>query len=882
MKIRILFASAALVAALPAVGAEANPVRDAKNIPLRERISFDRNWRFQKGDPSGVGDSLAYRTIKPWLLPSGNAFRRTAAPQPEGAAPGETVSHVQPAFEDAGWRMLDLPHDWGIEGPFDQELPGETAKLPWAGVGWYRKSFDIPGTDKGKRILLDMDGAMACATVWCNGRFVGGWPYGYASWQLDLTPFIEFGGSNTLAIRVDNPPESSRWYPGSGIYRHVWLEKVAPLHVAHWGVAISTPDVSPDAATVKLAIKLENSTSSPMNAEVLTGIVRLVMQDGTPVREPVAVVSTDSAPVPAGESTTVTQTVALKKPVLWSPSTPHLYLAVVLVVSAGNTVDSVETSFGVRTAEFTRDDGFLLNGERLPIRGVCLHHDLGAIGAAFNRSAAERVLRIMKDMGVNAIRTSHNPPAPELLDLADRMGFLVMDELVDTWRTAKKRNDYHRLFDDWAEADLRAMIRRDRNHPSVVLWSIGNEIAEQDQRDGPDLAKWLTSIAREEDFTRPVTMGVNSGEAGFNGFQKALDVFGYNYKPQLYARFRENSPKLPLYGSETASTISSRGEYVFPVDDSTHGDGTLGQQVSSYDLQAPPWATTPDEEWRGQDANPSVAGEFIWTGIDYLGEPTPFNTDTTNLLNYRTPEERAAAEAELRALGKIRVRSRSSYFAPVDLAGFPKDRFYLYQSHWRPDLPMAHILPHWNWPDRFGQVTPVFVYTSGDEAELFLNGRSLGRRKKGPGEYRLRWNDVKYEPGELKAVAYQGGREWAEAVVKTAGPAAKLVLEPEHPRLAANGDDLLYVKTRVLDTNGLFVPTANVPLHFEVSGPATVVATDNGDATDLTTFSSPDRKSFNGLALAILRAKHGADGNVKLSVRGEGLQPATIDIPISR
>jgi beta-galactosidase len=466
---------------------------------------------------------------------------------------------------------------------------------------------------------------------------------------------------------------------------------------------------------------------------------------------------------------------------------------------------------------------------------------------------------------------SHNPPAPELLDLCDRMGFLVLDELSDTWTRPKKPNGYARLFADWHEADLRALITRDRNHPCVIAWSTGNEIPEQSDAAGHAISRELTAIAHDADPTRKVSAAAHFIGSGYNGFQKTVDVFGYNYKPGEYAKFRAANPNIPLLGTETSSTISSRGEYFFPVTNDKRG-GAADFQMSSYDLYAPPWATTPDAEFKGQEENPFVAGEFVWTGFDYLGEPTPYSADKTNLLNYSNAEDKARAEQELKTLGKIMVPSRSSYFGIVDLAGFKKDRFYIYQAHWRPDLPMAHILPHWNWPERVGQVTPVHVYTSGDEAELFLNGKSLGRKKKGKFEYRLRWDDVKYTPGELKVVAYKSGKPWATDVVKTTGPAAKLTLAADRAAIANDGRDLSFVTATIMDKDGLLVPRSKNAIAFTIDGPGEIVATDNGDATSHVPFQSKERAAYNGLALAIVRTKPGEAGEIRVKATSPGLK----------
>jgi beta-galactosidase len=823
---------------------------DSLDARARERTSFDAGWRFNKGDPAGTQAPSANASLDTWNPP----------------ATGE-------GFDDAGWRKLDLPHDWGIEGPFNQAWPGETGKLPWWGVGWYRKHFTLPAVDAGRRIYLDVDGAMSHAAVWINGHYVGGWPYGYASWRVDLTPFVKPGAQNVVAIRLDNPPDSSRWYPGGGIYRNVWLVKTDPLHVAQYGTYVTTPRVTPESATVDVRATLQNDAadaSTSARAQVATEIYALDAA-GKRTGEPVARQEASGAvKLFAGRQAEISQTLSIPQPRLWSVASPQRYVAVTTVSADGKVVDQVETPFGIRNISLDPDRGLLLNGQRVTLQGVCMHHDLGALGTAINVRALERQLEILREMGVNAIRTSHNPPAPELLDLADRMGFLVLDEAFDAWAQAKKPNDYHTLFADWHEKDLRAMIRRDRNHPSVFAWSIGNEIPEQAKPEGWKLAAHLAEIARGEDRTRPVTAAYNHTESGYNGFQEVVDLFGYNYKPQEYAKVHAHAPHIPVFGSETASTVSSRGEYVFPVSDDK-SKGLADFQVSSYDLSAPPWATPPDAEFRGQDDNPFVAGEFVWTGFDYLGEPTPYNSDSTNLLNFSDPAQQQRAAKELADMKKISVPSRSSYFGIVDLAGFKKDRFYLYQARWRPELPMAHLLPHWNWPERLGQVTPVHLYTSGDEAELFLNGKSLGRKKRGPRDYRLRWDDVVYQPGTLHTVVYKNGKPWAEDTVQTTGKPARLTLSADRTLLHADGADLAFVTVKVADKEGRMVPRASDRVRFTLSGPGEIVATDNGDATSFESFQSPSRKAFNGMALAIVRTRPGQAGKLVLTASAPGL-----------
>jgi len=717
---------------------------------------------------------------------------------------------------------------------------------------------------------------MSHAKVWLNGQLVGGWPYGYASWRVDLTPYVKFGADNIIAIRLDNPPNSSRWYPGGGIYRNVWLVKTEPVHVAHWGTYVTTPEVGAQTATVKVQVNVDNETDSNSVVTVKNEFFELGT-DGVKGK-PVASLAADGVKIAAHQSQSAESRITFKDPRLWSIEKPQRYVVVTSIEQNGKPVDNYETPFGIRTIQFTADNGFLLNGKRVPLNGVCDHHDLGALGAAISTRALERQVQILKEMGCNAIRTSHNPPAPELLDLCDRLGMLVMDESFDCWKGGKSGNDYHLLWNDWHEKDWRAELRRDRNHPCVILWSIGNEVVEQGSPAGLVISAELTRIAHEEDPTRPTAAACSDVQAAFNGFQRNMDVFGYNYKPTGYGRAHDANPGLPIFGSETASCISSRGEYFFPVS-INKGGGKADFQMSSYDLSAVPWGTIPDTEFRGQDEMPFVAGEFVWTGFDYLGEPTPYNSDMSNLLNFTDPAEKARMQKELEELGKIRVPSRSSYFGIIDLAGFPKDRFFIYQAHWRPDFPMAHILPHWNWPDRVGQITPVHVYTSGDSAELFLNGQSLGLKKKGQYEYRLHWDDVVYQPGELKVVAYKNGKKWATDVMKTTDPAAKLKLQADRNTIKADGQDLSFVTVTIADKAGLLVPRSKNRVHFDISGPGEIVATDNGDATSFESFQSHERNAFNGLCLVIVRAKAGESGKMMLQATSEGL--ATAEIPIT-
>jgi beta-galactosidase len=765
-------------------------------------------------------------------------------------------------FDDSKWRTLNLPHDWGIEGPFRMDLENETGKLPWAGIGWYRKSLELTDADQGKAIFLDFDGAMSQAKVFVNGKPAGEWAYGYNSFRIDLTPLLKTG-ANSIAVRLHNPPKSSRWYPGGGIYRHVWLVKAPPLHIAYNGVFARCRSVSPASAEVLVTTEIEGEPGAGPAPE-------RVLELFDPAGNRVA-----SARVPASENTGLLK---VEKPVLWDVENPHLYTLRTTLVKGSHKIDSRDTLIGIRTAEW-KPDGFYLNGRRVQIKGVCNHHDLGAIGAAFNTRAAERQIELLKTMGCNSIRTSHNPPAPQLLDLCDRMGILVLDELFDMWKMAKKPGDYHLHFDAWHERDIANFVRRDRNHPCVIAWSTGNEIPEQGNPKMHWVSEKLSAGIRKHDDTRMITAGCNNLASATNGFVETVDILGFNYpvrQPKLAAEIHAKKPNLPILSTETSSCVSSRGCYYFPVKwDKAAGNYEF--QVSSYELSAPGWANRPDLDFELLERNPFVAGEYVWTGFDYIGEPTPYNNDSTNALNFQNPEERKKAMAELEKLGG-KAPSRSSYFGILDLCGFPKDRFYLYQAHWRPEHPMAHILPHWNWPERTGQVTPVHVFTSGDEAELFLNGKSLGRKKKEPFKYRIVWEDVIYQPGELRVVAWKNGREWAKAERSTTGAATKLSVEVDRPAIQANGTDLAYVTVTIADDQGRLVPRSMDRLNFEVDGDAEIVAVCNGDATSHESLQGNTMKAFNGLCQVILRGKPGKPGTATLKVTAEKLATGKVTI----
>ena len=752
--------------------------------------------------------------------------------------------------KDGETRVLNLPHDWGVEQPFLQENPGETGKLAWWGKAIYSKNLHLEDLDKNLR--LEVDGAFSNAKVYVNGAEAGGWPYGYASWAVELTPFVH-EGDNLIEIKLDNKPESSRWYPGGGIYRNVWLTRSAKTAVAHWGTFVKA-DIR---GTVTIDITLK--TDKPLMAKVTTCIL------GTSAH-----VVTES---PVYDGRVLTQTLEVEDPRLWYTDRPALYVART-TVETENGVDVYDTPFGFRELEW-REDGFYLNGWKTFLKGVCLHHDAGALGAVWNEDAWARRLQMLKAMGCNAIRCSHNPPAPELLDLCDKMGFLVMDELTDTWTWPKKENGYATLFDEWAEKDLVAMIRRDRNHPSVILWSIGNECGEQGDPTRWWIPQMLTDICHREDPTRLTTAGNDNPWAASQPYAATIDVYGFNYKPHLYEEFVRNHPGQPVIGSETASCISTRGYYRFPVEQEKDKGWSMEApfQVSSYDLYAPGWASKPDYEWQYEDAVPQCAGEFVWTGYDYLGEPTPFNMDPSVLTNFHTEEEKEAFKKMVAGWGQtiaeVPLPSRSSYFGIIDLAGFPKDRFWLYQARWRPNLPMAHILPHWTWPGREGQVTPVHVYSSGDEAELFVNGKSYGRIKKDG--YRFVWDQVVYRPGTVDVIVYKNGQLWARDRVCTAGKASMLLASVDYA-----GEDLSFVTVDVADREGNLVPDADHLLTFSVKGPAQLVATDAGDPTSHVPFYSPSLPAFHGKASVIVRRT--GEGPITVVCSAKGLKKAAIGL----
>ncbi|MBT3294859.1 MAG: glycoside hydrolase family 2 protein [Verrucomicrobia bacterium] len=762
--------------------------------------------------------------------------------------------------DDSGWETVEVPHDWAIAGPFDREhdivrkvakgqadieenvryITGRSGGLPHIGEGWYRKELDIPASGAGRVFRLECDGIMSHSTVYCNGAPVGSWPYGYTSFAFDLSPFIQPGERNLIAVHVNNLGNSSRWYPGAGIYRNVRLVELDPVHIDLWGVEITTPEITNTHGTVNIVTRLAGIVETN-GVSVRTTIL-------TPQGEPVA---TDEC----AASGTAEQTLVVDAPELWSLESPTQYTVRSEVLLNGALTDVLDTRFGFRTLRFDVASGFYLNGISVKMKGVCQHHDLGPLGAAVNSAALRRQLEMLQEMGCNAIRTSHNPPTPELPAMASEMGILIIDEMFDEWKHLKMDNGYNILWDEWAEKDVRALIRRDRNHPAVIMWSIGNEIHEQSKEDGPAISQFLVDICHDEDPTRPVTAGLNHfGTPISHALAATLDIPGWNYKPHKYGHARLALPDKPIYGSETASTVSSRGEYYFPARDEIHERrDTL--QVNSFDMSCPGWATSPDTEFQAQEAHPFVMGEFVWTGFDYLGEPTPYSEEWP---------------------------SRSSYFGIIDLAGLPKDRYYLYQSHWT-DKEVLHLLPHWTWPGLEGQPVSVQCYASYDKVELFVNGVSQGMRdryEKGrvlQSNYRFLWQDVTYEPGEIKVVAYAGdGSILNETRRTTAGEPAAIELISDRESLQADGDDMAFITARIVDADGNLCPRAAHPLTFAIDGPARIVGLCNGDATSLESFKGNSMQAFNGLCVLYLRTLDGSAGHITVTAKADELMHGTV------
>ena len=785
----------------------------------RERINFDKGWRF------ALADSVQMSALD---------------------------------YNDSKWHTLNVPHDWAIEGDFSASAPsGNSGGALPGGIGWYRKTFTVDNADKGKMMYIDFDGVYMNAKVWINGTLLGQRPYGYSSFRYDLTPYIIYGGKNVVAVRVDNSDQpNSRWYSGCGIYRHVWLNKTARIHVAHWGTHVVA-----EGNKVKVDVTVDN----PDNAKFA---VRNTLLD----REGRVV----------GKAMGIKSVIKVSKPKLWSCESPYIYTLRTEIVAGGKVVDTYETTTGFRTFKFDAAKGFSLNGKSMKINGVCQHHDLGCLGAAINEDALHRQLRILKEMGTNAIRCSHNPPAPELLAMCDTMGFIVMDESFDMWRRRKTQNDYARFFDEWAERDLTDLVLRDRNHPSILMWSIGNEVLEQWSSADADnltaeqanlilnaghdastlahgeelsvnsiLTRNLCAIIRRYDTTRPITAGCNEPDPKNHLFKSgALDIIGFNYHHQWVKDVPKNFPGQPFIFSESVSALQTRGFYMMPSDKVykapvewwlPYQDPSF--QCSAYDNMHASWSSTHEETWDVVKHNDFVGGQFIWTGFDYIGEPTPYG-----------------------------FPARSSYFGLIDLAGFPKDAYYMYQSEWT-DKQVLHLFPHWNWLE--GQDIDMWCYyNNADEVELFINGRSQGvKAKKDSHEYHLMWR-VKFEPGEVKAVARKDGKVVADKVIRTAGAPAALSLTADRTHFGKNpnGDNLAFITVEVVDKDGNLCPRAEDQIFFDVEG-GRIVGTDNGNPVSMERFKEPKRKAFNGKCLVVVATD---GGDVKLKARGYQLQGGEI------
>ncbi len=762
------------------------------------------------------------------------------------------------------WQQVRVPHDWAISGPFDRnndlqtvaveqngetektEKTGRTGGLPFIGQGTYKTVFEVPDT-AGRSVALIFDGAMSNAHVKVNGEEVINWPYGYNSFYVDLTGKVK-PGANDMVVELENFEQASRWYPGAGLYRNVHLVNTGKVHIPVWGTYVTTPKVSAQEASVHLEMEIEGAAKNE-KVEVSTQIL-------SPAGKVVA--SNNGIYVARGQK--YNQNFLVASPELWSPENPSLYTAKTELSVGGKVVDSYETRFGIRSLEYIPEKGFFLNGEPVKFKGVCNHHDLGPLGAAVNRSALRHQVELLKDMGANAIRTSHNMPAPELVEICDELGMMMMVEPFDDWGfRPKSPNGYGAVFNEWAEKDMVNMIRHYRNNPSVVMWSIGNEVPSQWGPDGMDELTMLQDIVHREDPTRPVTCGMDQiGAVIDNGFAAALDIPGFNYKPQYYEEVYGKLPQKMILGSETASTVSSRGQYYFPVTFAEHNVIKHPEnQSNSYDNETCSWSNTPDIDFF-MDEQPWVLGQFVWTGFDYLGEPSPYDTNAWP--------------------------SHSSVFGIIDLASLPKDRYYLYRANWNKDDATLHILPHWNWEGREGEVTPVFVYTSYPKAELFINGKSQGVREKNDStlqtRYRLMWNDTRYEPGEVKVVAYdEKGNVAAEKSIRTAGKPHHLVATVNRDRLDANGDDLAYITVQVADKDGNIVPTDTRRVKYSVKGAGKFEATANGDPTCLLPFQNPEMDLFSGAATAIVRSGE-QPGALTFTATAKGLKPVTLTIPV--
>ncbi len=760
--------------------------------------------------------------------------------------------------DSINYSPVTVPHDWAINGPFDKkwdlqnvaivqngetektEKSGRSGALPWIGRGFYKTTVDLKKLPK--TAVLEFDGAMSDPHVYINGKLAGHWAYGYNAFRVDAAPYLK-KGKNEISVSLDNREESSRWYPGGGLYRPVQLVTNADAAtINQWGCYFRTESIADGKAEISICTNINNvdKTLSVENQLVdATGKVVAQYKYGD-----------------FDAQGNVQKKLTVDNAQLWSPESPYLYKLVTRLYRNNKLVDQVQQKVGIRTVRVAQYDGFQLNGVTRKIKGVCLHHDLGPLGAAVNKAALIRQVRTMKEMGCDAIRTAHNMPSTWQMEICDSMGMMVMAESFDMWIYPKCKNGYALNFKEWADKDIENLVLNHRNHPSIVMWSIGNEIPEQWSEEGRRISEHLQNLCHKFDPTRPVTQGMDRAEEALkSGFAQVMDVPGFNYRVHKYDKNIRQLPKGFLLGSETASTVSSRGVYKFPVEASsskTYADG----QCSSYDVEYCPWSNLPDDDWCMQDDRDYTIGEFVWTGYDYLGEPSPYDEYWP---------------------------SRSSYFGICDLAGLPKDRYWLYRSHWRKDDATLHVLPHWTFPERVGETTPVYCYTSWPSAELFVNGKSQGRIVKNPGtrldRYRLRWNNVKYEPGEIKVVAYDyDGTPRGEKIVRTAGAPARIVLKADRNRISSKGEDLSFVTVSVVDKNGTPCPTATNKMKFEVSGAGKYRAACNGDATSLVAFNSTEMPLFSGELVVVVEGLK--RGTAMLSVSADGLPTAKLPIEV--
>lgn len=791
----------------------------------------------------------------------------------------QEMTFVNPDYDDSKWQNITVPHDWAIYGPFSSrndlqnmaitqdgqkeamEHAGRTGGLPFVGVGWYRTTITVPEYKEGRKVTLLFDGAMSHAEVYVNGEKAGFWPYGYNSFYIDATPFIKEGAENTIAVRLENKPESSRWYPGAGLYRNVHMIVTEDVHVPVWGTQITTPVVEDEFAKVRVRTSVDFPESMDVNA--LSIETEIKDAEGN-------VVAKAGKKLGKYDQNVFDQEFVVENPELWSPETPELYKAYSKIYANGELKDEYSTTFGIRTIEIIPDKGFFLNGKKTVFKGVCMHHDLGPLGAAVNDAAIRRQMRILKDMGCNAIRTSHNMPAPEVVKAADEMGMMLMLESFDEWKTPKMANGYHLYFDEWVDRDLTNLVRHYRNNASVVMWCIGNEVPDQWNQNGAKLSRMLQDICHREDPTRPVTQGMDAPDAVVNNNMAAvMDVAGFNYRPFKYQTNYDKLPQQIVLGSETASTLSSRGVYKFPVERQSmkkYDD----HQASSYDVEHCGWSNLPEDDFIWHNDKNFCIGEFVWTGFDYIGEPTPYYSDWP---------------------------SHTSLFGIVDLAGLPKDRYYLYRSHWNSGEETLHILPHWNWEGREGEVTPVFVYTNYPSAELFINGKSQGVRTKDMSvtvensadeesaknfkrqkRYRLMWMDTKYEPGTVKVVAYdKDGKAVAEKEIHTAGKPHHIELVADRSVIAADGRDLSFVTVKVVDKDGNLCPNVQDLVKFKVKGKGWYRAGANGNPACLDLFHVPQMHLFNGMMTAVVQSTDEA-GEITLEATMRGVKKGKITI----